>query len=86
MPSAGNSSGEKRKNKVTVGTSDNTTKVYSDWLVAKLMSILFCIFQEVRILVGKAFRQTEAILDANLGKLNAVSLLHLRSVKAASEH
>ena len=59
---------------------------FSDWLVAKLMFMLFSIFQEVRMLVGKAFRQTEAILDANLGKLNAVSLLHLRSVKAASDH
>ena len=36
---------------------------YSDWLVAKLMFMLFCIFQGVRTLVGKAFRQTEAILD-----------------------
>ena len=27
------------------------------------MFMLFCIFQEVRMLVGKAFRQTEAILD-----------------------
>ena len=36
---------------------------YSDWLIAKLMFMLFCIFQEVRMLVGKAFRQTEAILD-----------------------
>ena len=84
MPSAGNVTGVKRENKG--GTTDKTKNVHSDWLVAKLMFMLFCILQEVRMLVGKAFRQTEVILDANLGKLNAVSLLHLRSVKEASEH
>lgn len=84
MPSSRNATGVKRANKG--GAIDKTKNVYSDWLVAKLMFMLFCIFQEVRMLVGKAFRQTEAILDANLGELNAVSLLHPRSVKAASEH
>lgn len=46
--------------------TEPSKKFYSDKL-ARLMD------EEVRMLVGKAFRQTEVILDANLGKLNALA-------------